>query len=131
MLKQWRFNLNPIAASRPRVTRMGHTYYAGPYKKFRENMIPIKEEQLGDLEPSTALLLVEIECYITKPKTTKLITPRADVDNYAKAILDTFNGWLWEDDRQIISLVISKAWCEDEGNEGYYTISIEEVLNNE
>lgn len=131
MLRQWRFNLNPIAASRPRITRNGHTYYGGPYKKFRESMIPIKEEQLGGFEPSTALLLVEIECYITKPKTTKLLTPRADVDNYAKAILDTFNGWLWEDDRQIVNLVISKAWCEDEDNEGYYTISTEEVLNNE
>ena len=131
MLKQWRFNINPIAASRPRVTRMGHTYYAGPYKKFREAMISLKEEQLGGLEPSSSLLSVEIECYITKPKTTKLLTPRADVDNYAKSIMDQFNGWLWEDDRQVINLAISKAWCEDEINEGYFTISIEESVKNE
>lgn len=127
MLQQWRFNINPIAASRPRVTRMGHTYYAGPYKKFREDMIPLKEEQLGGLEPSAALLSVEIECYVTRPKSTKLLSPRADVDNYAKSILDQFNDWLWEDDKQIVHLIISKAWCEEEQNEGYFTISIEEI----
>ena len=119
MLQQWRFNINPIAASRPRVTRVGHTYYAGPYKKFREDMILLKEEQLSGLEPSAALLSVEIECYVTRP--------RADVDNYAKSILDQFNDWLWEDDKQIVHLIISKAWCEEEQNEGYFTISTEEI----
>tara|TARA_R110002012_G_scaffold36240_2_gene102624 strand:- start:595 stop:879 length:285 start_codon:yes stop_codon:yes gene_type:complete len=94
-------------------------------------MILLKEEQLGGFEPLSSLLLVEIECYITKPKTTKLFTPRADVDNYAKSIMDQFNGWLWEDDRQVVNLSISKAWCEDEINEGYFTISIEEYPKHE
>ena len=45
--------------------------------------------------------------------------------------MDQFNGWLWEDDRQVVNLSISKAWCEDEINEGYFTISIEEYPKHE
>ena len=38
-----RFDINPVAASRPRVTRAGHAYYGGPYKNFRKEMA----EQIG------------------------------------------------------------------------------------
>lgn len=122
---EFRFDINPVAASRPRVTRDGHTYYAGPYKEFRKEMDQILEERFGDFDPQTAPLSVEINCYITKPKTTKLWTPRADVDNYAKAILDSFNGKLWEDDRQITDLRVTKAWTESHEHLGYFDIKLD------
>ena len=55
----------------------------------------ILEERFGDFDPQAAPLTVEVNCFVTKPKNTKLWTPRADIDNYAKAILDSFNGKFW------------------------------------
>lgn len=120
-----RFDINPVAASRPRVTRAGHTYYAGPYKDFRKAMTQQIEERVGDFEPLLAPLNVAIVCHITKPKTTKLPYPRADVDNYAKAVLDSLNGVIWEDDKQITSLSINKGWTESHEQPGWIELFIE------
>lgn len=51
--------------------------------------------------------------YCKRPKTTKRRDPRGDVDNYVKAILDSCNGIVWDDDDQILRLTASKRW-EDE-----------------
>src|SRR5262249_42208507 len=48
---------------------------------------------------------------------------RSDVDNYAKLALDACNGLLWKDDRQIVSLSMTKAY----GTKGRVAIQIEEV----
>jgi hypothetical protein len=32
---EWTFNISPVAASRPRVSKWG-AYYTGPYKEFKE-----------------------------------------------------------------------------------------------
>ena len=66
---------------------------------------------------------LNIVCYVTRPKTTKLDYPKPDVDNYAKAILDSLNGHVWEDDSQVISLTISKRWANDK-HKGHFTIEI-------
>lgn len=121
----FRFDINPVAASRPRVTRAGHTYYSGPYKTFRKDMELILEERFGDFDPQAAPLTVEVNCFVTKPKNTKLWTPRADVDNYAKAILDSFNGKFWEDDKQITHLTVTKSWTESHEHLGYFDIKFD------
>lgn len=120
-----RFDINPVAASRPRVTRAGHTYYAGPYKTFRKDMEVQIGERLGDFDLLDAPLCVELGCHITKPKSTKLWTPRADVDNYAKAVLDSLNGVVWEDDKQITDLKITKGWTENHEVPGWIDITID------
>lgn len=55
---------------------------------------------------------VELECQVTRPKTTKLAAPKPDVDNYAKAVLDaiTKDGRFWSDDTQVVTLTATKAW---------------------
>lgn len=126
---EFRFDINPVAASRPRVTRAGHTYYAGPYKDFRKAMTEQIEERVGDFDPLLAPLSVEIICHITKPKSTKLCYPRADVDNYAKAVLDSLNGVVWEDDKQITTLTINKGWTESHEHPGWIEIIIQEECN--
>ena len=118
------FPINPVAASRPRVTTKGHTYYAGPYKNFRKDMNPLIEELAKGFVPLVGPLFVELDIWVQRPKSTKLLTPRADIDNYIKAILDSFNKILWEDDSQITTIYASKAWTESNEVEGSFDIKI-------
>ena len=90
------------------------------------------EERVKDFEPLLAPLCVQVDCFVTKPKKTKLWTPRADVDNYAKGVLDSFNGILWDDDKQIVELHVNKAWTESWEHPAHIDITItEENINYE
>lgn len=123
---EYKFPLNPVAASRPRVGKFG-AYFTGPYKKFRQEAAVIINRVLGrNFTPLSEKLAVDIRCFVTRPKTTKLEYPKADVDNYSKAILDSLNGKLWVDDSQIWALFIQKEWAEP-GEEGYFIVSVEEI----
>lgn len=120
------FPVSPVAASRPRVSKFG-SYYAGAYKRFRHEAAPIVIDMLGvDFEPLDGPLSVDIECYCTRPKTTKLDAPKPDVDNMAKAILDLLNKKLWIDDSQIRSLRITKQW-NVAGEPGYFTLGVSKL----
>ena len=68
---------------------------------------------------------VEVVCRVKKPKTTKLTCPRGDVDNFAKGVLDSFNGIIWDDDKNIVRLVVQKEWAPD-GTEGNFSITVKE-----
>lgn len=128
MSETYRFDICPVAASRPRVSKFGHAYFSGPYKAFKERCTGIVPSVLGaGFTPVPGRLRVNVECVVTRPKTTKLMTPRGDVDNFAKACLDALNDRLWEDDKQIEHLTISKRWHDEPGVEGYFEVTIEEI----
>lgn len=119
----WQFNINPVAASRPRVSRWG-AFYVGSYKKFREEAAEKVWNTIGSgFKPLTNTLAVSIELHVKRPKKTDKEYPRPDIDNFAKAILDTMNGKLWEDDTQIISLYVTKQWAE-KNSEGYFILQV-------
>lgn len=126
--KTWTFDINPIAASRPRVSKQGHAYFAGPYKEFRKNMDELISSLFDSEVPlySETLLDVCVTCNVKKPKTTKLLTPRGDVDNFAKAVLDCFNGYIWDDDKHIVKLTVKKQWAEPEAT-GSFIIKVKEL----
>ena len=127
---EWTFPISPVAASRPRVSRHG-AYFAGAYKKFRQNMIDLVPLVLGtEFIPISTLLKVDVELFVTQPKKTKLYAPRADIDNFLKAVFDSLNGWLWEDDTQILQVYASKQWAP-RGEEGYFSIGISILDNKE
>ena len=46
--------------------------------------------------------------------------PRCDLDNMAKAVLDSLNGIAWDDDAQVRRLVVEKSY----GVEGRTTVRI-------
>jgi Holliday junction resolvase RusA-like endonuclease len=76
-------------------------------------------------------LLGPCECYVLveaqRPKKTVLSSPQADVDNFAKAVLDAVtHAGIWRDDRQVEMLMIRKAWAA-EGRAGRVRISISET----
>ena len=64
----------------------------------------------GSFKKLEGPLSVSVYCCVAKPKTTERDYPRGDVDNYAKAVLDSLNGVLWDDDDQIVSLLVYKEY---------------------
>jgi Holliday junction resolvase RusA-like endonuclease len=120
---EWKFDINPVAASRPRVGKWG-AYYTGTYKEFREKAAEIVWDTIGkNFEAIDTELAVSIELYVKRPKSTERGWPKADIDNFAKAVLDTMNGKIWKDDSQITSLHVSKQWA-DKGEDGYFTLEV-------
>lgn len=124
---EWVFNLNPVAASRPRVSKYGHAYFTGAYKEFRNNMIDVAEAVLGEFVPLQGPLSVDLEIFVRKPKTTKLPSPRGDIDNFTKAIFDSLNKRLWEDDRQIEKLYVVKCWTDGPDEDGWFKIGVNQI----
>ena len=121
---EWKIPLSPVAASRPRTGKYGG-YYVGPYKKWRAEVPELIYEAIGDWDTLKGDLRVSLHCYVTKPKSTKLQRPKADLDNYLKAIFDAFNGKVWEDDAQIGELgPCSKNWAEP-NQPGYFIVRVE------
>lgn len=120
------YNINPVPASRPRVTRWG-TYYGKKYKKFKEEM---KDKVLcEDKQSSTntkiwleGLIFADMTFFVPmavswskKKKSLKngeFCDNNADLDNYEKAILDSLNGVYFKDDRQIVSQKSKKIWAD-------------------
>jgi len=120
---EWKFDISPVAASRPRVGKWG-AYYSGPYKDFREEASAKVYEVIGtDTNLLSGPLCVTLELYVKRPKKTDRSHPRADLDNYTKAVFDVMNGKLWEDDSQIISMYVTKEWAE-KGSDGYFVLGV-------
>ena len=90
-------------------------------------MVDLVPEIIGsDFEPLTTQLKVDVELYITMPKTTKLLAPRADIDNFIKAVFDSMNGWVWDDDKQIREVYATKEWAI-KNEEGYFVLGVSEL----
>jgi Holliday junction resolvase RusA-like endonuclease len=107
--------MNPVSASRPRVSRWG-TYYAEPYKSWKKRAAAEVRESLPPKhKPIDCVMKVTIHCAVPRPKTTKLPMPKPDVDNYAKAVLDACNKQVWTDDWLIRELTITKEWVDEVG----------------
>lgn len=99
--------IEPVAASRPRVSSHG-TYYAGPYKLWLKEA---PKEVPWEGEPLEGHLGVHLTFMCTKAKTSKLTSPRGDIDNYVKAVLDVITKrGLWEDDSQVTRLTATKKF---------------------
>jgi Holliday junction resolvase RusA-like endonuclease len=115
--------LEPLPASRPRVTKWG-TYIAKPYKQWIDAALKLVPEGTLWLDKTQPLLVVTT-AVCTKARTSKLMTPRMDVDNTAKAALDIITkiGGYWDDDNQIVHLVTTKRFAAP-GEAAQTTVSI-------
>lgn len=103
--------LEPVSASRPRVTKWG-TYHAKPYRAWLDAVGDLLTGRGADIDPEAHLLVV-VESVMTKARTSKLKRPRPDVDNLAKGPLDaiTHCGGYWKDDSQVVLLCTSKRFA--------------------
>lgn len=71
---------------------------------------------------------VVVNCYVLKPKTSKLPFPKPDVDNYAKSVLDAMtDAGVWHDDTQVQELRVNKQWADPSTSEPGIGLAIKEL----
>lgn len=103
--------VDPTPASRPRVSRKGFAYYGKTYERYRREA----KAALGAVKkpkgcPLSGSLKVRIAFYCRSPKKPSNTWPVGDIDNHIKSILDSLNGWAWEDDVQIMWIEATKQY---------------------
>jgi Holliday junction resolvase RusA-like endonuclease len=114
----------PLPAPRPRFrvikarngATFGSAYYPAPYKKFLEAAPVTIRQEIGERAPLEGALEMVVHFYIERPKSTKRDTPRYDIDNYLKGLMDamTYAG-VWHDDDQVAKVLAKKSfWTPDE-----------------
>ena len=131
------FNISPVPASRPRVTRWG-TFYGKKYKQFKLEMglLLIDSDKNNSINPVTwleGLISADMTFFVpmakswsNKKKSSKngqFCDNNADLDNYEKSILDSLSGIYFHDDRQIVKQKSKKIWAD----QGYIDITLAEV----
>lgn len=102
--------LNPVPASRPRVSRYAGVYYLKTYAMWMKQAALYLPK--GDPAFATGTVAVLAEHKVQRPKTTKLGAPRGDVDNFLKATLDAVTkcGAAWTDDDQVAVVIGTKQF---------------------
>lgn len=129
--------LPPSGQQRPRFTRIGkfHKAYKSSKQKAEENKITYFLYQHKPATPLTDALHVTIDAYMpipsSWPKWKKIAaqnneirpTKKPDIDNLAKQVLDCMNGIFWQDDRQIVGLMVRKYYSQ----EPRWEIKVQEV----
>lgn len=105
----------PSPTSRPRFARIGtfvRTYFAKPYQDYVAACVTAFGPYAGSFPIGGRPLVCAVEVIGARPKTTKLTSPRGDVDNYVKGALDAATkAGLWSDDGRIECLIVTKRWA--------------------
>jgi len=106
------------ARHRTRVVMIGRKPVAMQYsdRKAKAYEQAIKDSVIARYkgDPLDGPLIVSIYAWMKKPKSSKLVYPtvKPDSDNIAKAVLDSLNGILWFDDKQVCQLSIHKVYAD-------------------
>ena len=103
----------PIPKGRPRLGKCGA--YTPPQTKFFENFVAInlrKQMMLNKHRILTDLVCVSVIFDFKRSKSSMLLTPRPDVDNLLKSILDAMNGIVVVDDKNIYRVIGEKRWSD-------------------
>lgn len=118
-------DIRPIPKARPRFTKHGKTFTPTRTKTFEDRLraeatAVMIEQQLAPLEGAIfASMIFGFACpkSASKKQRDKLLnghhTSRPDLDNLMKTI-DAFNGIIWKDDSQIMSMTASKCYAESD-----------------
>lgn len=127
---------NPVGKARPRHTKSGHTYTPEKTTTY-ENLVKLMYSQKykGVVFDTDVPLAISIEAYMPIPQSASkkkadmmkqnilLPTKKPDCDNIAKIICDALNGVAYPDDKQIVSMLVSKRYSDNP----YVKISIWDV----
>jgi Holliday junction resolvase RusA-like endonuclease len=93
--------------------KFAHAYYPASYKKWREEFL----NALADAEiPDNWAIPVHVTAtfVVTRPKTTKRLTPKGDIDNYQKSLLDALtDAGAWTDDTLVESITATKRFTRE------------------
>ena len=106
----------PSPTSRPRFARIGNfvrTYFAENYQTYVADCMKRMAEHAETFPIGGRPLVARFDVIGARPKTTKLSSPRGDVDNYVKGALDAATkAGLWSDDGRIETLIVTKRWAK-------------------
>lgn len=113
----------PHGKARPRMTKTGHTYTPKNTVDYEKQVqvCYIAEHKQKKLEgPVTAHITAIYGVPKSASKAARFSmleghirpTKKPDIDNIAKAILDSLNGVAYDDDSQVVRLTIEKVYGE-------------------
>jgi Holliday junction resolvase RusA-like endonuclease len=120
----------PVAQGRPRITTIGgHPRAYDPAKSASyKNYIALAASiVMTHRKPAEGPLSVEMHIALpvpaswSKKKSAEALqnvvcpTVKPDIDNLIKIVLDSLNGIVWHDDKQVVSIYASKAYAEKPG----------------
>ena len=117
----------PRGKERARTVRQGGRIHSYTPKRtaIYEAQVRHMYEEAGGVMYETAPVAIDIEAYYGVPKsktaeakrrllTEDKPTKKPDVDNIAKIICDGLNGTAYKDDKQVVSLKVTKRWAKDD-----------------
>jgi len=118
-----RIPTKPIAASRPRIPRYGKPYFLKTYKKWRDDADRLVPNYTG--KPIDFPCTVEVIFAIPRAKTSTLVVPQGDGDNFEKALYDFLQrkGYV-SDDKWITTCLGWRKRFLPFGEEGYTEVII-------
>jgi Holliday junction resolvase RusA-like endonuclease len=117
----------PIGKGRPRFAKRGNfvsTYTPQKTKTYEDEIRLMAKAAMGGSEPletpvTVAIYIrVGIPASFSKQKRKDALanierpTKKPDIDNIAKCFLDAMNGIVYLDDKQVVSLHITKVYAE-------------------
>lgn len=119
----------PVAQGRPRFSTRGSFVKAYDPAKSKDykayvKLVAIAAMSERSLKPLDGAIAVSIRAYVSVPKSKskkfrenalkglERPTKKPDCDNIAKILLDAMTGIVYEDDKQIIRLVVEKFYDE-------------------
>lgn len=114
----------PQGKGRARATRTGRMYTPQKTAAYEGLVALAARDAMAGHPPFDMALLVQIDAVHSVPaswsrkKRAEALagrlrpTVKPDIDNVAKAIADGGNGVVWQDDRQIVSLMVRKTYGE-------------------
>ena len=118
MVHKATFNIAPVPASRPRVTKWG-TYFPKKYQTFRDELEALLDSYA--ITPNPELIYVKVDFHVQMAKSWskklkaeavgKYCDNNADIDNYIKAVLDSAEGRYYNNDKQVVMIRARKFWA--------------------
>ena len=117
----------PVGKGRPRFARRGNfvsTYSPQKTKTYEDEIRLMAKAAMGASEALETPITVAIYIRVGIPKSfskqkrkdalanIERPTKKPDIDNIAKCFLDAMNGIVYLDDKQVVSLHITKVYAE-------------------
>lgn len=124
----------PRGKGRPRFTKNGHVYTPAETAQY-ETLVGLSYRNGARGYKFTSPVRVTIRAYHRPPKgkSKKVVedmmnnhilpTKKPDADNVAKIVLDALNKVAWEDDTQVVEMMVIKRYAE----EPMVAVTIEEI----
>ena len=115
---------DPIGKGRPRMTKAGHAFTPSPTRAYEHAVKVEAKIAMSYRDPWQVPVAVRIEVWMPIPASWSKVkkekaeagyirptSPRNDLDNVVKAVLDACNDVLWLDDGQVCELTASRRYA--------------------